>query len=522
MQGAPDPMSAPGSALPGEPVPTAALTEQATGKNHGLVRNTFYLTAAQAITIPLSVVSNAVVGRYLGPEQFGFLYLATTLCSFGVLAFEWGQQGALPALVARNREAAPAYLGTSLAWRVGASLLVSVVVALVCLALGYETGMRWAVALAFPLAVLSSVNAGFKDTIRGFERTDIPALAHVGQTFIIVVVVVPVLMLGGELRALLLTHLSVACLTTLYLRRSLRLVGINKLSFDRSVLKPLLIQGTPFVFFDIAMVLGPNINASFLAKLVPAEVIGWFGVSQKLVGLLIFPATALVGALYPTLCRLHGQNQDEFVRVTRGALYGVALVAIPAAIGGGVFAEVGVAIYDSGQYGGAVSHLRVMSLFVFFVYLSMPLGISIIASMRQKTWTLVQCICLVVSLVCSPLLIPYFQRTTGNGALGTCVTLVLSELLVVICGVALSARGLFDRTLTKSLALAALAGAAMLVVGLVTKPVSLFLAVPLACATYGVVAWFSGAVQPSTKDLIRSKLSGLLSRLGRLLGKLRR
>ena len=510
-------MSAPGSETAAAVSETAssAPPQAASGQNHGLVRNAFYLTAAQAVTIPLSVLSNALVGRCLGPEQFGFLYLATTLCAFGVLALEWGQQGAVPALVARNRAGAPAYLGTSLAWRTGSSLLVSLVLALLCLALGYETGVRWAVALAFPLAVLNSFNAGFKDTIRGFERTDIPALAHVAQQLMMVVIIVPVLLLGGQLRALLLSHIAVAFLTTLYLRRSLSAVGITKLQFDRNALKPLLIQGTPFVFFDIAMVLGPNINASFLAKLAPAEVIGWFGVSQKLIGLLIFPATALVGALYPTLCRLHGTDQDEFVRVTRGALYGVALVAIPAAIGGGVFAELGVAIYGSGDYSGAIAHLRVMSLFVFLVYFSMPLGISIIASARQKTWTLVQCVCLVVSLVGSPVLVPYFQRTMANGAIGTCVTLVLSELLVVGLGVWLSPKGLFDRKLVKSLLLALTAGAAMLVVALVTKPVSLFVAVPLACATYVAVAWFSGAVQPSTMEMVQS-------RLGRVLGKLRR
>jgi O-antigen/teichoic acid export membrane protein len=519
MQGASDSASAPlaepvtaeQAAAPGTPPPDGAVQVKAPS----LVRNTFYLTAAQAATIPLSVISNALVGRYLGPEQFGFLYLATTLCSFGVLVLEWGQQGAVPALVARNRGAAASYLGTSLAWRTASSLVVSLVLALACMAMGYETGVRWAVALAFPLAVLNSFNAGFKDTIRGFERTDIPALAHVAQQLMMVLVVVPVLFLGGQLRALLLSHVAVAFLTTLYLRRSLGTVGITQLRFDRSVLKPMLLQGTPFVFFDLAMVLGPNINASFLAKLAPADVIGWFGVSQKLVGLLLFPATALVGALYPTLCRLHGQNQDEFVRVTRGALYGVSLVAIPAAVGCAAFAEVGVAIYGSEQYSGAVAHMRLMSLFVLLVYFSMPLGISIIAASRQKTWTLVQCVCLVVSLVGSPFLVPYFQRTTGNGALGTCTTLVLSELIVVSCGVVFSARGLFDGTLLKSIGLSLVAGAAMLGVAIALKPVSVFVAVPAACLVYAALAWFGGALQPETKDMIRGKLE-------RVRGKLRR
>jgi hypothetical protein len=71
---------------------------------------------------------------------------------------------------------------------------------------------------------------------------------------------------------------------------------------------------------------------------------------------------------------------------------------------------------------------------------------------------------------------------------------------------------LFDRSLGKSLALSVLAGAAMAGVAYVTKPISIFLAVPLAAATYGVVAWFSGAVQPSTVDMLKGMLGRKLAR----------
>jgi uncharacterized membrane protein YvlD (DUF360 family) len=153
-----------------------------------------------------------------------------------------------------------------------------------------------------------------------------------------------------------------------------------------------------------------------------------------------------------------------------------------------------------------------MSLFVFLVYFSMPLGTAIMAGTRQKEWTFVQCICLVVSLVGSPFLVPYFQRSTGNGALGTCLTLVLSELLVVGFAAGLAPKGLFDRGLLKSIGLALLAGAAMGAVAFFTKPISLLLAVPLAVLTYAGVAWLIGAIQPSTIDMIKGILGRKLAR----------
>ena len=505
MQGSEDSSTAQ-SAPPTEPEGAAAAPPEP----RSLIRNTTYLTLASAATIPLAVAANALMGRYLGPEEFGYVYVALTLSSLAVLAVEWGQQGAVPALVARDRQKAGSFLGTSLVWRAIVAFAASGVLAVFCQIAGYGQMQKWAVALTFPFFVLGSSATAVKDTIRGFERTDIPALAQVGQQLLALLVLVPVLLLGGRLRAVLLGNMAVAAFTVLCLTFALRPLGVGKLRFERSALKALFGLGTPFVFFELAMALLPNVNAAFLARLVPAHVIGWYGVSQRLIGLLIFPAGALIGALYPTLCRLHTQDQAEFARVTRNALYGVALLAVPAAVGCGFFPELGVAIFGSVKFAGATAHLRVMSAFIFLVYFSMPLGSCILASNRQRAWALVQCICILISVAANPFLIPYFQRVTGNGALGTCVTLVLSELFVVGCGVALAPRAVFNGELGKSLFLAGLSGVAMAAVAWLTKPISPFLAVPAALLTYAVVAWLSGAVQPSTaekiKDLLNRKL----------------
>lgn len=495
------PPSAPADAEAGPP---------SQGNARSLVRNTTYLTLASAATIPLAVVTNGLMGRYLGPVEFGYVYVAMTLSSLAVLAVDWGQQGAVPALVARNRPEAGAYLGTSLVWRGLMALAASLALAILCQLAGYGSVQKWAVALMFPFFVLASVTNAIKDTIRGFERTDIPALAQVGQQFVALLVLVPVLLLGGRLRAALIGNMVVAVLTVLCLAYALRPIGVGRLRFERGALKALFSLGTPFVFFDLAMALLPNINAAFLAKLVPAHVIGWYGVSQRLIGLLIFPAGALIGALYPTLCRLHTQDQTEFAKVTRDALYGVALLAVPAAVGCAFFPELGVAIFGSVKFAGATAHLRVMAAFIFLVYFSMPLGSCILASNRQRAWALVQSACILISVGANPFLIPYFQRTTGNGALGTCFTLVLSELFVVGCAIALAPRGIFNSELGKSLALACASGMAMAGVAWLTKPVSIFLAVPAAVLTYAVAAWLSGAVRTSTvekiKDVARRKL----------------
>src|SRR3954468_4485184 len=99
-------------------------------KQGSVLRNTLILVGAQFIGMPLSIFVNAIMGRRLGPSDFGYLNLATNLCGFGFLFVEWGHGGILPREIAQDRKRAGALLGTSVAWRLGASLVITPCLAL--------------------------------------------------------------------------------------------------------------------------------------------------------------------------------------------------------------------------------------------------------------------------------------------------------------------------------------------------------------------------------------------------------
>lgn len=477
-----------------------------------LVRNTLYLTAAQILTIPLSMLTNALTARFLGPVDFGHIYLAGTICGFGILAVEWGQQGVLPASIARDHAQAPSLVGTSLMWRFALAFVAYPVLAIGSHLFGLSAGLQWALGLTFLAAMVSSYCSAFKDTIRGFERTDIPAYTQVGQQFLVVMFTAPVLFAGARLRGALLAQVAAGLVVMFVLWRSLRLVGVRKLSVDRSALRALLREGTPFVFFGVAMALQPIIDALWLARAAPEKVMGWLAVSQRLIGVLLFPASALLGALYPTLSRLFTTDMDAFVRTARGALHTVALAVVPVALGCGLYPDIGIAIFDRNKYGPAEDILRIRALFLFLVYFTMPLGICILAAGKRRAWSIVQSLCIAVSLIFDPILLPWFQTRYGNGALGLAIAGVFSEVLVVACGVVLAPKGIFDRRFAKSLALAVLSGAAMAFAAWLMKPITPFIAAPLAVIVYCVALVVTGGIEKVHVNAARSMIQRKLSR----------
>jgi len=482
-------------------------TDDTIKTTHLLVQNTLYLTVSQVLAMPLSILTMAIAAHYLGAEAFGYAYLAMTMCVFGFQAVGWGHENVLPAVVARDHTVAGTMLASSLAWRAAMSLVVYVVLAFACYLLKYPAELQWALVLSALFMALTYFVQACKDTIRGLERTDIPAYIHFGQQLLALIIVSVAMVAGGKLRAALFAQCLAAALVLIATLPSLRALGVGNLSIRWSTIKSLFNDGTPFVVFGVAIALQPNIDALFLSKLSPVEVMGWYGVSRRLLGTLLLPATTIIGALYPTLCRLYAHDRESFLQTANGALRSVALLAVQVAVCCGLFPEVGVAMFSRESFRPAEDNLRISALYIALVYLSMPLGTTILAAGKQRAWGFVQCLCVAASFVLDPILVPIFQRQTGNGGLGLCLASVISEAVMIGCGVWLAPKGVFDRKLMRVVALTLLSGAGMIVIAQLVKPLGPFVAAPLSLATYAGGLWLMGVVD---KDQLTAIVGAVL------------
>src|SRR5688572_14313415 len=133
--------------------------------NQLVLRNTLLLVGAKVLATPISVISTAIVARYLGPIDYSHIYLASTFVGFATLFVAFGQTGALPAMVAVDRKRAGELLGSALAWRVGSGVVVYAVLALGCWVAGYELVFQQALALVFAAALVTFLAGACLETI---------------------------------------------------------------------------------------------------------------------------------------------------------------------------------------------------------------------------------------------------------------------------------------------------------------------------------------------------------------------
>jgi O-antigen/teichoic acid export membrane protein len=469
-----------------------------------ILRNTLMLVGAQVVAAPLAVLINAVAARTLGPTDFGQLYLATTFCSLAFLFVEWGQPIALTGMVARDRSRAGELLGSGLALRTCLLPLLLLLLIGGCALAGYDRRFLVILSLVLLGSVFTTIAGACQDVIRGYERSDIAAGSIVAMQALSALIVVPVLLIVGNLSGFLIAQAACAAVGALVLVRLLPALGVPRMRVNRRTSHALFSAGTSFLLFNLVLALQPNVDAVFLSKLASPEAIGWQAVARKLTGLLIFPASALTAALYPTLSRLYAEDRAAFLSTAARAMRATPAIAMPIALGCALFPSIGIDVFGRTAYDPAAANLRILAVFVLLLYLTMPLSATLLAAGRQRAWAGAQFGCVALSAALDPWLIPWFQARTGNGGLGVCISTVGGEMLMVAAGLYLLPRGIFERSVWRSYASVTAAGAAMAIVALALSRVTPYAAAPAALLAYAVCLWFTGG--KSQIDILRSLL----------------
>jgi len=473
-------------------------------------KNALVLMLGQILSAPLSFLNSLIIARALGAKEFGLLFLAGNVCSFGFLLVEWGQAATITAAVARKPEGAGEILGSGLAWRLASTPVIYLVMAVGAAGLHRDGEFQWALALFTLLLVATTVFAGLQDVLRGFDRMDLLAYGAIAQQILNLVFVGSAVWLGGRLKAVLLAQAAAAFVLVILARLALP-SGVKarvRVATNRRLLK----DGFPFLVLNLALALEPLIDSLFLARLGTEESMGWFSVASKLIGGLTFPPNALATAFYPTWSRLWAQDRSAYASSVSTGLRASLVVAVPIGLGCVLYPDLGVALFSRKAFGPAAADVRVLSFFLFAFYLTRLGGTALAAADRARAWSICQFVCPVVSLVADPLLVPFFQHRYGNGSLGVCVTTSLNEVFLIVSAYFLTPKGVFDRRFGRALLLTGLAGAAMCGSALVLARLPLLLGAIASVAAYGGCLWATGGLDSNLVAALRQSLGRKFAR----------
>ncbi len=421
--------------------PTIAAPVDATSSSVTMARNALALVAGQAATMVLGILFSAILGRTLGAGDFGLYFLINSFASFALVVVDWGQQVLGFREVAKAPERGGELLGTGLVLRLVGSLLVSLPVGLAAWALGYDRRTIWfAVGFIF-ISIPIFLAQNFAVVFRGRDRMGLDAYVLVANRAVGLVLAIVALGLGLGLGGVVVTQglAGVAALALAF--RLYRLVASGPLHFSKATARELLHFGTPLAAIAIASFIQPYIDAVLLSKLVPAEVMGWYGAAKSMMGTLIAPALILQSASFPRLARA-ARNPPLFRAELVTALRPMLWLGALAGVGTWLFADVAIAIvYGHRQFGPAGVVLKVYGIGLGLIFVDLLIGMALTAAGRARGFALAKAASVVVGVALELFFIPYFQHRVGNGGIGATLAASLSEVVVLVGGLLLMPRG---------------------------------------------------------------------------------
>ena len=475
-----------------------------------LVRNVSHLGVGQIASTTLGILLSAVIGRALDPAQLGILYTVFAISSFAYVIVDWGQGTYLVREMARGRTDEPELIGSALVVRLAAVVLLSAVGVAIALPLGYSGQIVVLALLAMMSGIPATLLAPFACSFRSRDRMDVDAFVGIiGKAATLVATAIALRLGGGLKEVILMQAVGGSAFLLAGAIAALRL-DIKVKAPETKLRQELIRHGAPLATFALVIASQPFFEILMLSALAGAAVVGWYGASTNILGIVISPAMILLAATFPELSRASRSLPDlRRVLDATGRVMFIAAAFTSSALY--LFADYMVAIiYGSGRFVETASILRVSAIFVPLLFLVLVLASAMNAVGRNKAMAVISVVRIVVCVVFNWLLIGYCQQRYGNGAIALVIIAGLTEIPATIACWMLLPKGAVGSTVPLNIVRACVASFCTVVPLSILQPLGLLYLTPLFALFFAVTAMLTRLVLPSdlrlAMEMVRSRV----------------
>jgi O-antigen/teichoic acid export membrane protein len=424
------------------------------------MRNVSLLGGSQLGSWATTMAWTIIVPRRLGAAQMGVYTLGQAAAGVLLMVVGLGLRQFLVREIAADRSRAPHLLGTAIVLR-GALCLPALLAAGLFVELGHlPFDQAAAVLLGWTMCVFFVASEPILAAFQAVERMRYLAYSTILTNTVVSLSTIALVMMGVQADGLILASvLTVALLTglTFIWARGHFTIDLRVSPADAW---RLLVESFPYSSTAAFFTLYLWIDSLMLSVMTPSQVLGWYGLPTRLFGSLMVAPVILSTAWLPQLVQAFQRGRQALLSCARPGIELILLLSMPISIGAVMVAKPLVTGLFGTGFSGSVPILALLALCVPPMYLNIMANQVMIAAKRQALWTRVMAVACVVNPLANLFLIPYYQRTQGNGAIGASVAMLLTETVLACISLTLVRHALNRHTLIR-LAKGAIATAVM-------------------------------------------------------------
>lgn len=182
-----------------------------------------------------------------------------------------------------------------------------------------------------------------------------------------------------------------------------------RLEFDFSFWKDIWIKSRSLAVANILVMIYFYANAIIISIFWPAEDVGIFRLSYKVLEGLIFLPTMFVGLIMPLLSRFALTDFSAFKKIFQRAFDILMIFGWPFVLGGIIVSPQIIQLLGGGQYQESIPVLKILMAAVGFIFLGTLFSYGLIALEKQKILLKISAVGMVLNLVLNLVFIPKYS-----------------------------------------------------------------------------------------------------------------
>ena len=410
------------------------MSNQSTRSEIGksVAQNVSVMFGAQVVTWGSSFLLLYFLPRYLGPEDFGRLYLALSIKMILGLFIDFGGNYLIPKEVARSQKKGEIILSSYILFRIALWTLSIGLILLFSNLLGYSQHVHLLIIILVIAKLWEGGSTALNAYFEGIEKMEYPSIGKIAERVFVAIFAVGALLLGADSIGVAIVMTVGALLNLIVIYGYSRRVVRIRFKFDPEMFSLFRI-GMPFFLFSLFSVIYYRIDAVMLASFTTEEVTGWYGGAFRFFDIVMVLPLLYKTAIFPVFSKLWDNKKGVLESTVGHSLRLMIILGIPTASLIYIFAEPIIHFFMGlEEYGPSIIILQIFALSIPIIYIDIILGSALMgAANRQRAWAFIGLIAIFINISVNYLLIPYTQQVYLNGGIGAAIATLITEIFVM-------------------------------------------------------------------------------------------
>ena len=400
-----------------------------TGIGRLVLTNSGYALVAEGVSKVISLCLFLVMVRELGPSGYGTFAFAVTVAALALTLGNFGQDQVLVREVAPSPRTLYGYFGNTLALKL---LLATptVVISVLVVAGTSDRTTTITLVLICCAGIAELITATNFASYQAFEQLKSVAIVRIGQSALVVLVGVPVLLQGGGVIAVSVVYAFGAGFGAILSLVLLHRISPIRWSFSPSTWTRLAKLALPVGLAGVLASVLFRLDIPLLMFFENSGVVGQYAAAYRLLDATLFLTIAVGAAAYPVFCRLTPETHPSVGFVLGMSLKLALVITIPLAVATAILAGSLVEALFGAGYEASSSALRLLAPTIALFSVVQLGGLFLIGRHRARAVTKIYAFGTVGNLVLNLALIPALSLRGAALSTSVCELGLAAALLI--------------------------------------------------------------------------------------------